>query len=253
MSHVSNVYFTYRFSLCPPLWIPPFHPVTTYWLTYMFIYSITCLFPPLCFPSENTPPVLQSMPFHLQSFQGENFMYQLQAQDPEGSAVFFTLISGPEGASLSPAGLLTWKATAETTDTHTFRFTVTDDCNAETRASVQVVLGLSFFHVVTFSYSYSIQHHCLRSGKKLSKLQSLQSNHKPEKTIYIGVISVVILWQYKKWCIILLRHYEIGMISTCQHISSNQICIVYPGWVFNAYVYMCFEGEVKYKLYLVGQ
>ncbi|XP_050932344.1 von Willebrand factor D and EGF domain-containing protein [Lates calcarifer] len=87
---------------------------------------------------KNTPPVLQSMPFHLQSFQGENFMYQLQAQDPEGSAVFFTLISGPEGASLSPAGLLTWKATAETTDTHTFRFTVTDDCNAETRASVQV-------------------------------------------------------------------------------------------------------------------
>uniref|UniRef100_A0A4W6CPV4 von Willebrand factor D and EGF domains n=1 Tax=Lates calcarifer TaxID=8187 RepID=A0A4W6CPV4_LATCA len=87
---------------------------------------------------KNTPPVLQSMPFHLQSFQGENFMYQLQAQDPEGSAVFFTLISGPEGASLSPAGLLTWKATAETTDTHTFRFTVTDDCNAETRASVSV-------------------------------------------------------------------------------------------------------------------
>uniref|UniRef100_A0A3B4Y8C8 von Willebrand factor D and EGF domains n=1 Tax=Seriola lalandi dorsalis TaxID=1841481 RepID=A0A3B4Y8C8_SERLL len=87
---------------------------------------------------KNAPPVLQSLPFGLRSFQGENFIYQLQAEDPEGSAVLFTLISSPEGASLSAAGLLMWKATAETTDTHTFHFTVTDDCNAETGASVSV-------------------------------------------------------------------------------------------------------------------
>ncbi|XP_041798658.1 von Willebrand factor D and EGF domain-containing protein [Chelmon rostratus] len=89
---------------------------------------------------KNQPPVLQSMPYHMRSFQGENFIYQLQARDPEGSPVVFTLESGPEGASLSPAGLLMWKATAETTDTHTFRFTVADDCNAETRASTQVTV-----------------------------------------------------------------------------------------------------------------
>lgn len=58
--------------------------------------------------------------------------------------MLFTLESGPEGASLSPAGLLMWKATAETTDTHTLQFIVTDDCNAETRASVQVILSLLF-------------------------------------------------------------------------------------------------------------
>uniref|UniRef100_A0A8D0CXL8 von Willebrand factor D and EGF domains n=1 Tax=Sander lucioperca TaxID=283035 RepID=A0A8D0CXL8_SANLU len=85
---------------------------------------------------KNKPPALQSLPFHLWSFQGENLIYQLQAQDPEGSAVHFTLESGPEGASLSLAGLLMWKT--ETTDTHTFQFTATDDCNAETRASIQV-------------------------------------------------------------------------------------------------------------------
>uniref|UniRef100_A0A665TDU2 Si:dkey-30e9.7 n=1 Tax=Echeneis naucrates TaxID=173247 RepID=A0A665TDU2_ECHNA len=60
---------------------------------------------------RNTPPVLQSLPFGLRSFQGENFIYQLQAEDPEGSVALFTLTSGPEGASLSAAGLLTWKAT----------------------------------------------------------------------------------------------------------------------------------------------
>ncbi|XP_026172334.1 von Willebrand factor D and EGF domain-containing protein isoform X2 [Mastacembelus armatus] len=89
---------------------------------------------------KNEPPVMQSLPFRLQSFQGENFIYQLQAQDPEGSAVFFTLVSGPEGAALSPAGLLMWTTAAETTDTHTFQFTVSDDCNAETRALVQVTV-----------------------------------------------------------------------------------------------------------------
>uniref|UniRef100_A0A3Q3M3D0 von Willebrand factor D and EGF domains n=1 Tax=Mastacembelus armatus TaxID=205130 RepID=A0A3Q3M3D0_9TELE len=86
---------------------------------------------------KNEPPVMQSLPFRLQSFQGENFIYQLQAQDPEGSAVFFTLVSGPEGAALSPAGLLMWTTAAETTDTHTFQFTVSDDCNAETRVTVR--------------------------------------------------------------------------------------------------------------------
>ncbi|KAL6109603.1 vwde [Pungitius sinensis] len=97
---------------------------------------------------KNKPPELQ--PLHLWSFQGETFVYQLQARDPEGSAVLFTLESGPEGASLSPAGLLTWKASAEAsagassgasagaTDAPTFRVTVADSCGAETRASIQV-------------------------------------------------------------------------------------------------------------------
>ncbi|XP_041649407.1 von Willebrand factor D and EGF domain-containing protein [Cheilinus undulatus] len=87
---------------------------------------------------KNEPPALQSLPPHLQSFEGENFIYQIQAQDPEGSAVLFSLESGPEGATLSPAGLLMWTATAKTPDTHTFQFIVIDDCNAETRSSVQV-------------------------------------------------------------------------------------------------------------------
>lgn len=94
--------------------------------------------PPLCLLAENEPPVLQSLPDRLRSFQGEDFSYLLQAWDPEGSAVLFSLDLAPRGASLSPAGLLTWTATAETSETHTFKFTVTDECNAETRASLQV-------------------------------------------------------------------------------------------------------------------
>ncbi|XP_052350176.1 von Willebrand factor D and EGF domain-containing protein-like isoform X1 [Oncorhynchus keta] len=91
---------------------------------------------------KNEPPVFQSAQGRLQTFQGENFVYQLQAQDPEGSVVLFTLESGPSDTSLSPTGLLIWKATDTTasSSTQTFQFTITDDCSAETLASVQVSL-----------------------------------------------------------------------------------------------------------------
>ncbi|KAF7226620.1 von Willebrand factor D and EGF domains protein [Nothobranchius furzeri] len=87
---------------------------------------------------KNRPPVFQSPRFRLRSFHEENFIHQLQAEDPEGSVVLFTLVSGPEGTSLSPDGLLRWKATAKPTDTHMFHFTVADSCGAESSASVQV-------------------------------------------------------------------------------------------------------------------
>uniref|UniRef100_A0A3B3VTM9 von Willebrand factor D and EGF domains n=1 Tax=Poecilia latipinna TaxID=48699 RepID=A0A3B3VTM9_9TELE len=87
---------------------------------------------------KNEPPLFQPPQMPLRSFQEESFIYQLQAQDPEGSMVLFSLVSGPKGASLSSAGLLVWKATSKPTDTHTFQFTVTDACSAEMHASVQV-------------------------------------------------------------------------------------------------------------------
>ncbi|XP_015248179.1 PREDICTED: von Willebrand factor D and EGF domain-containing protein [Cyprinodon variegatus] len=87
---------------------------------------------------NNEPPSFQPPQIPLRSFQGENFLYQLQAQDPEGSPVLFSLVSAPKGASLTPAGLLMWKASFEPTDTQSFHFTMTDACSAKTTASVQV-------------------------------------------------------------------------------------------------------------------
>lgn len=63
-------------------------------------------------------------------------MYQFMATDPEGSAIAFSLNSGPPGANLSPAGLLIWKAVSE--NTQQFTFTVMDDCSAETRGTIEV-------------------------------------------------------------------------------------------------------------------
>ncbi|MEQ2245991.1 hypothetical protein ILYODFUR_033741, partial [Ilyodon furcidens] len=87
---------------------------------------------------KNEPPLFRPPQTALRTFQEENFIYQLQAQDPEGSTVIFSLVSGPKGALLTSAGLLMWTATSEPTDTHTFQFTVTDACSSETPASVEV-------------------------------------------------------------------------------------------------------------------
>uniref|UniRef100_A0A8C6U085 Si:dkey-30e9.7 n=1 Tax=Neogobius melanostomus TaxID=47308 RepID=A0A8C6U085_9GOBI len=87
---------------------------------------------------KNRPPVFQPLSSALRSFHGETLRFQLQARDPEGSALLFRLDSGPEGSAVSPSGLLTWRASADAADTHTFRVSVTDHCHAHSTASVQV-------------------------------------------------------------------------------------------------------------------
>uniref|UniRef100_A0A673NCA8 Si:dkey-30e9.7 n=1 Tax=Sinocyclocheilus rhinocerous TaxID=307959 RepID=A0A673NCA8_9TELE len=85
---------------------------------------------------KNEPPVFHTDQSSLKTFYGEDFVYQFSATDPEGSAVLFTLKSGPRNVVLSPAGLLIWKSLS--TKPVTFELAVTDDCNAETRAAVSV-------------------------------------------------------------------------------------------------------------------
>nr|XP_021156512.1 von Willebrand factor D and EGF domain-containing protein isoform X4 [Columba livia] len=46
---------------------------------------------------NNQPPVLETLQGMLQTFYGEDLVYQFLASDPEGSAIHFTLDSGPEG------------------------------------------------------------------------------------------------------------------------------------------------------------
>ncbi|NXJ96150.1 VWDE protein, partial [Corythaixoides concolor] len=85
---------------------------------------------------DNQPPVLETFQVMLQTFYGEDLVYQFLASDPEGSAIHFTLDSGPEGASLSPSGLLLWKALSM--NPHKLMFSLTDDCNAKTEVEIEV-------------------------------------------------------------------------------------------------------------------
>lgn len=81
--------------------------------------------------------MLETFQGMLQTFYGEDFVYQFLASDPEGSAIQFTLDSGPEGASLSPSGLLLWKAMSMNLQKITF--SLTDDCNAKTKVEIEVM------------------------------------------------------------------------------------------------------------------
>ncbi|KAF1492779.1 von Willebrand factor D and EGF domain-containing protein, partial [Eudyptula minor novaehollandiae] len=90
----------------------------------------------ISFVTDNQPPVLETFQGMLQTFYGEDFVYQFLASDPEGSAIHFTLDSGPEGASLSPSGLLLWKAVSM--NLHKLTFSLTDDCNAKTKVEIEV-------------------------------------------------------------------------------------------------------------------
>ncbi|XP_051466427.1 von Willebrand factor D and EGF domain-containing protein [Apus apus] len=85
---------------------------------------------------NNQPPVLETFQGMLQTFYGEDLVYQFLASDPEGSAIHFTLDSGPEGASLSPSGLLLWKALS--VNPQKLTFSLTDDCNAKTKVEIEV-------------------------------------------------------------------------------------------------------------------
>ncbi|XP_051007528.1 von Willebrand factor D and EGF domain-containing protein [Acomys russatus] len=87
---------------------------------------------------NNQPPVIQTLQDNLQAFYGEDFEYQFMAWDLEGSEIHFTLDSGPDGASVSSEGLLTWKTKSKTPQNFTLR--LMDDCEAESRVTMQVTV-----------------------------------------------------------------------------------------------------------------
>ncbi|XP_076346447.1 von Willebrand factor D and EGF domain-containing protein-like isoform X2 [Tachypleus tridentatus] len=93
---------------------------------------------------RNTAPVLQ-VPLHpLKAFHGENFVYKFEAIDPENREIYFELVSGLPGASLSKRGILEWtaeKKNAGESSSVAFNLIVSDSCNMKTeyRSEIEVL------------------------------------------------------------------------------------------------------------------
>ncbi|XP_059183978.1 von Willebrand factor D and EGF domain-containing protein [Centropristis striata] len=91
----------------------------------------------------NEPPAFHQPQGDLRTFAGENFVFQFAASDPEGSALLFQLEEGPNGAALSPAGLLIWRVPMFPEEEgrqsrRSFRFALSDECNAQSTFTVQI-------------------------------------------------------------------------------------------------------------------
>uniref|UniRef100_A0A4W6EUE9 von Willebrand factor D and EGF domains n=1 Tax=Lates calcarifer TaxID=8187 RepID=A0A4W6EUE9_LATCA len=88
----------------------------------------------------NEPPAFHRPQINLRTFAGENFVFQFAASDPEGSALLFQLEEGPQGAVLSPAGLLIWRVPPVPPEERgrSFRFTLSDECNAQSTFTVEI-------------------------------------------------------------------------------------------------------------------
>ncbi|XP_047211508.1 von Willebrand factor D and EGF domain-containing protein isoform X2 [Girardinichthys multiradiatus] len=89
----------------------------------------------------NVPPSFHRPQSSLRTFVGENFVFQFAASDPEGSGLLFQLEEGPDGAVLSPAGLLIWRVPSvllKEEVQQSFSFTLSDECNAQSTFTVEV-------------------------------------------------------------------------------------------------------------------
>ncbi|CAL8308205.1 unnamed protein product [Merluccius merluccius] len=97
------------------------------------------------FNQVNKPPTFHRPHAGLRTFAGENFVFQLAASDPEGSALLFQLEQGPAGARISPAGLLIWsvppREEEEGSGPRMVLFTLSDECSAQSSHAVEITVA----------------------------------------------------------------------------------------------------------------
>ncbi|WP_082078965.1 putative Ig domain-containing protein [Pseudoalteromonas rubra] len=76
--------------------------------------------------SINQPPVITSSAQFVGADDG-SLQYQVEASDPEGSALTYQLAEAPEGMTVGPQGLLVWPQSAQIDGLHTVRVRAIDE------------------------------------------------------------------------------------------------------------------------------
>lgn len=88
----------------------------------------------------NEPPVFAGTPLDV-VLEGELYSYQAVANDPDGDAVTFALRSGPEGMTVSPAGLVQWQTPVGSAELYEIEIEANDSRGAQTLLSWMVTVG----------------------------------------------------------------------------------------------------------------
>jgi len=88
---------------------------------------------------KNTPPIIiENNNFH---FDGKIYTYQINATDPDGDALSYTLKQAPEGMVIDKTGLITWKVSEKNKDKFPVTVQVTDGQGGEALYSFNVTIG----------------------------------------------------------------------------------------------------------------
>ncbi len=89
----------------------------------------------------NQSPTFTRVPENLVLAPGQNYQFQLQAEDGDGDALTFYLVDGPTSLTVDASGLLTW--TAQTIGNYNLTVGVRDDFGAASQASNVIVVSES--------------------------------------------------------------------------------------------------------------
>ncbi|MEZ6136168.1 MAG: putative Ig domain-containing protein [Pirellulaceae bacterium] len=78
---------------------------------------------------DNTSPTFTSSPV-TSATVGQAYRYLARATDPDGDRLTFSLVSGPDGLSISPTGNVTWTTDSDDLGSHPITISVTDEFGA---------------------------------------------------------------------------------------------------------------------------
>lgn len=87
------------------------------------------------------PEVVSEAPLY--AILEQEYRYQIEAQDPGDDTISYVLAAGPEGMTVSPAGLVTYTPPVEEeNNTYTVTVTVSDEDGGETPHTWELLVGL---------------------------------------------------------------------------------------------------------------
>ncbi len=72
---------------------------------------------------------------------GSNYRYQVNAADPDGDTLSFTLAKGPEGMSVDQSGVLTWEIKPDSSGDHDIEVLISDNQGAEIIVPFTTMIG----------------------------------------------------------------------------------------------------------------